>query len=113
RAVTAGFTYHGPIEALQGKFLFGDIQNGRLFAADVEALDAADDGVPRTVAPIEEVQLLVRDADGNRRNVSFLELVQQAKGEAVTRADLHLSRGRDGELFLTSRQDGWIRVLAE
>ena len=113
RAVTAGFTYHGPIAALQGKFLFGDIQNGRLFAADVEDLAAADDGVPRTVAQIEEVQLFVRDAQGNRRDVSFLELVQQAKGEAVTRADLHLSRGSNGELFLTSRQDGWIRVLAE
>jgi hypothetical protein len=113
RAVTAGFTYHGPIEALQGKFLFGDIQNGRLFAADVDELKAADDGVPRTVAEIEEVQIIVRDADGSRTEVSFLELVQRSKGEAVQRADLHLSRGSDGTLFLTSRQDGWIRVLAE
>jgi len=113
RAVTAGFTYHGPIAALDGKFLFGDIQNGRLFAADLAALKAADDGVPRTVAPIEEVQLFVRAPDGSRQDVSFLELVQHAKGEAVPRADLHLSRGSDGTLFLTSRQDGWIRVLAE
>jgi hypothetical protein len=29
----------------------------------------------------------------------------------VTRADLHISRSRDGELFLTSRQDGTIRML--
>lgn len=113
RAVTAGFTYHGPIAALQGKFLFGDIQNGRLFAADLAALKAADDGIPRTVAPIEEVQLFVRGPDGSRQDVSFLELVQRAKGEAVSRADLHLSRGSDGTIFLTSRQDGWIRVLAE
>jgi hypothetical protein len=113
RAVTAGFTYHGPIAALQGKFLFGDIQNGRLFAADVAALHAADDGIPGTVAPIEEVQLFVRDANGNREDVSFLQLVQRAKGEEVPRADLHLSRGSDGTLFLTSRQDGWIRVLAD
>jgi hypothetical protein len=112
RAVTAGFTYHGQIEALQGKFLFGDIQNGRLFAADRDALVAADDGVPRTVAAIEEVQLVVRDGEGNREEISFLELVQRSKGEAVTRADLQLSRGSDGTLFLTSRQDGWIRVLA-
>ena len=48
QAVTAGFPYDGPIEALQGKFLFGDIQRGRLFAADLAALKAADDGVPRT-----------------------------------------------------------------
>jgi hypothetical protein len=32
-------------------------------------------------------------------------------GTTLTRADLHISRNRDGELFLTSRQDGWIRML--
>jgi hypothetical protein len=32
-------------------------------------------------------------------------------GKDVTRADLHISRSRDGELFLTSRQDGMIRML--
>ena len=29
----------------------------------------------------------------------------------MTRADLHISRSRDGELFITSRQDGMIRML--
>ena len=29
----------------------------------------------------------------------------------VTRADLHIGRSRDGELFITSRQDGMIRML--
>jgi hypothetical protein len=33
-------------------------------------------------------------------------------GTTLTRADLHISRSGDGELFLTSRQDGWIRMLA-
>ena len=32
-------------------------------------------------------------------------------GATVTRADLHISRSRDGELFITSRQDGMIRML--
>jgi hypothetical protein len=32
-------------------------------------------------------------------------------GAMVARADLHMSRSRDGELFLTSRQDGTIRML--
>jgi hypothetical protein len=27
------------------------------------------------------------------------------------RADLHISQSRDGELFITSRQDGTIRML--
>ena len=66
RAVTDGFAYHGRIAALRGKFVFGDIQNGRLFAADLAEMKKADDGIPQTVAPIEEIQLYVRDASGNR-----------------------------------------------
>ncbi|MGD8340575.1 MAG: PQQ-dependent sugar dehydrogenase, partial [Gammaproteobacteria bacterium] len=57
RAISGGFAYRGEIEALNGKFVFGDIQAGRLFAADISALKAADDGVPATVAPIDEIQL--------------------------------------------------------
>ncbi len=111
RAISGGFPYHGRIDALRGKFVFGDLARGRLFAADLDAMKAADDGVPRTVAPIEEIQLYVRDARGNRVYVSFRELIERTNGAATTRADLHLSRSRDGELFLTSRQDGMIRML--
>jgi hypothetical protein len=111
RAISNGFAYRGAIEALRGKFVFGDVQAGRLFAADLAALVAADDGVPSTVAPIEEIQLFVRDADGNRRDVTFTELVAETKGESVPRADMHLSRTADGEILLTSRQDGTIRQL--
>ena len=111
RAVSGGFAYHGRIEALRGKFIFGDVNRGRIFAADLAAMKAADDGVPQTVAPVEEVQLYVRDANGNRRDVTFMDLVEQTNGSRPTRADLHISRSRDGELFLTSRQDGMVRML--
>jgi hypothetical protein len=111
RSVTDGFAYHGKIAALRGKFVFGDIQNGRLFAADIAALKRADDGVPQTVAPIEEIQLYVRDASGKRTDVSLQELIDKTMGMKAVRADLHISRGRDGELFITSRQDGTIRML--
>jgi hypothetical protein len=82
-----------------------------VFVTDTAALKKADDGVPRTVAPIEEVQLFVRDAKGTRTNVTFQELVDKTMGSKISRADLHISRGRDGELFITSRQDGMIRML--
>ncbi len=111
RAISGGFAYHGRIEALRGKFVFGDLARGRLFAANLDAMKAADDGIPRTVAPVEEIQLYVRDASGNRVYVSFRELIERTNGAATTRADLHLSRSWDGELFLTSRQDGMIRML--
>jgi hypothetical protein len=111
RSVTDGFAYHGRIAALNGKFVFGDIQRGRLFASDLAAMKKADDGIPQTVAPIEEIQLYVRDASGKRVDVSLQELIEKTNGAKTTRADLHISRSRDGELFLTSRQDGMIRML--
>jgi hypothetical protein len=112
-AVAGGFAYHGKIEALRGKFVFGDVQRGRVFAADLAALKKADDGIPSTVAPIEEVQLYTRDVSGARVYTSFKDLVEKTMGTSLTRADLHLSRSRDGELFLTSRQDGMIRMLVD
>ena len=111
QAVTGGFAYHGRITALRGKFVFGDIVRGRLFVADLAAMKKADDGIPQTVAPVEEVQLYQRDASGNRTYVTFRELVEATNGATITRADLHISRTRDGELFMTSRQDGMIRML--
>jgi hypothetical protein len=111
QAITNGFAYNGRVPQLRGKFVFGDIQRGRVFAADTAALKKADDGVPQTVAPIEEIQLYTRDASGNRVYSSFRELAERTMGSSLARADLHISRSRDGELFLTSRQDGMIRML--
>jgi hypothetical protein len=110
-AITGGFTYQGRIPALRGKFVFGDINRGRLFVADTAAMKKADDGIPQTVAPIEEIQLYVRDQAGGRTDVTFKGLVEKTMGATLTRADLHISRAGDGELFITSRQDGWIRML--
>jgi hypothetical protein len=111
QAVSGGFAYNGRIPALRGKFVFGDIARGRLFVSDLAAMKKADDGVPQTVAPVEEVQLYIRGADGNRTYVTFRELIEATNGATATRADLHIGRSRDGELFLTSRQDGMIRML--
>ncbi len=110
-AITGAFAYHGRIDALRGKLVFGDVNRGRLFAADLAAVKAADDGVPETVAPIEEIQLYVRGSSGRRVYTSFRELVEGTMRTSLTRTDLHLSRTRDGEIFLTSRQDGMIRML--
>ena len=111
QAITGGVAYSGRIAALRGKFVFGDITRGRIFVADLAAMKSADDGVPRTVAPIEELQLYVRGASGNRTYVSFRELIEAANGATATRADLQISRSLEGEILLTSRQDGTIRML--
>ena len=110
-AITGAFAYHGRIDALRGKLIFGDVNRGRLFAADLAEVKAADDGVPETVAPVEEIQLYVRGPSGQRIYTSFRELVEGTMGTSLSRTDLHLSATRDGEIFLTSRQDGMIRML--
>src|SRR5262245_95999 len=110
-AITAGFAYHGRIAALRGKYVFGEIVSGRVFVSDLAAMRKADDGIPRTVAPIEEVQLFERDAGGNRVDVSLQELINRKMGAKIGRADLFISQTRDGELLITSRQDGTIRML--
>jgi hypothetical protein len=111
RSVSGGFAYYGRIASLRGKFVFGDVAQGRLFAADLAALKKADDGIPQTVAQVEEIQLYVRDSSGNPTNVSLQQLVDRANGAPTSRADLNISRSRDGELLISSRQDGMIRML--
>ena len=39
QAVSGGFAYHGRIAALRGKFVFGDVQRGRVFASDLAAIE--------------------------------------------------------------------------
>jgi hypothetical protein len=111
RSVAGGFAYSGRIQSLRGKFIFGDVAQGRLFASDLAALKKADDGIPQTVAPIEEIQLYVRDSSGNPTNVTLRQLVEKANGAATSRADLNISRSLDGELLISTRQDGTIRTL--
>jgi hypothetical protein len=113
RSVAGGFAYYGRIESLRGRFIFGDVALGRLFAADIAALKKADDGIPQTVAQIEEIQLYVRDANGTRTNVSLQQLVEKANGAPSSRADLNISRSLDGELLISTRQDGMIRMLVQ
>ena len=111
RSVAGGYAYYGRIEALRGKFVFGDVATGRVFAADLATLKKANDGIPQTVARIEEIQLYVRDSSGNRTNVTLPQLVEKANGAAASRTDLNISLSRDGELLISSRQDGAIRML--
>jgi hypothetical protein len=39
------------------------------------------------------------------------ELVERTMGGSLARVDLHVNRTGDGELLLSSRQDGTIRIL--
>ena len=82
-----------------------------LFFSDVPSEPGTQWTLQTLRAPVEEVQLFVRDASGKRTDVSLPELIAKSMGGKIARADLHISQSADGELFVTSRQDGWIRML--
>jgi glucose/arabinose dehydrogenase len=97
----------GPLPELDGKLVFGDIVNGRIFYADVAALSAADDADPSTTAPIRELRLRREGAP-----TTLLAVVRAALGQpGLARADLRLTRGPDGHVYLLTKQDGRVRRL--
>lgn len=57
--ISSGVLYRGSLmPEMQGKYIFGDIANGRMFYCDFADMLAADDGDRNTVAPIYELQLV-------------------------------------------------------
>jgi glucose/arabinose dehydrogenase len=107
RAIAGGFMYRGnAIPELRGKFVFGDLVNGRIFYAEKRDLWKADHDDPIATAPIYELRLL---RDGTP--TSLLRLVSAATGRVLLRTDLRFARDASGELLVTTKQDGFIRRL--
>ena len=94
RRATGGFVYRGTaVPALVGQYVFGDVVEGRLFAVDAAALQS---GAPVTV---RELRLMF-----HRRPLDLMLFV----GRVNRRVDLRLGQGADGELYLTTMQDGRV-----
>ena len=107
RAISSGFVYRGSgIPSLEGKFVFGDIVKGRIFYSDVDEMIAADDGIAATTATIHELQLVQNAVD-----IDLIDIVADAVGQSVGRVDLRLAADADGELYIMTKQDGFIRQL--
>lgn len=109
-AIAGGFVYRGTlVPELQGKFIFGDIVNGRVYYSDFEEMVAADlDGDFRTSADVYEL-FLTQDGE----SVSIASLVTEERGGELpnNRVDLRFGQTSDGEFYLTTKQDGWVRQL--
>ena len=102
-AVGGGFVYRGKrIPSLFGKYLFTDFPRGRLLAIDSAGL------VPGQPAAIEEVRLTF---DGVERDIAFVAGFANAKRPAEMRIDARLGIDHDGELYLLTKGDGWVRRL--
>jgi hypothetical protein len=93
-SITGGYVYHGPLDALRGKYVFGDMVNGRLFFMNLDA-GLAD----RTIYELNIVR------DGAVTSIKALSHVERA----------HLRLGYDeraGDLFVLTKDDGMVRRVA-
>lgn len=96
-AITGGFVYRGTsAPELVGHYLFGDIKNGRIFHIPVDEL------VLGQQATVRELTLL-----RNGQVVTLAGLISSPKN----RVDLRFGQDQSGEVFITTKQDGWIRRL--
>ena len=101
-AIGSGYVYQGDaIPALRGKYVFGDITVGRLFVIDTDGLEAG------TPASIQELRLVF---DGEERDLLDVAGFPNTYHGGV-RADLRLGTDADGEIYLLTKGDGWIRKL--
>ncbi|NJL75894.1 MAG: c-type cytochrome [Saprospiraceae bacterium] len=94
-AISSGYVYYGKkIPALYGKYIFGDIVNGRVFCADASTFQLGKQ------ASVEEIQL---HESGKKTD---LETLTNDK-----RVDLRFGLDAEGELYLFTKADGKIYTI--
>ncbi|MFC5410212.1 PQQ-dependent sugar dehydrogenase [Larkinella bovis] len=90
-AFSAGFVYTGPIPALAGKYIFGDIVNGRVFFVENDQLQLGKQ------TPIQELKIEVAG-----KTATFQELSKSKK------TDLRFGVGLNQEFYIYTKADGKI-----
>lgn len=108
RAIAGGIVYRGSKRSeLYGAFVFGDIVTGRLFYSRVEEMLCARRQSPDATATVAELHLTREGVE-----TTLLDLVGEAQGAPSARADLRFGTDARGDVFLTTKRDGWVRRLA-
>ena len=100
-AITGGYVVRVPGFDLDGRYLFGDLVKGRVFAFDVDPLPAGGQAAIAEVLLTDESGSVVGD---------FLDLLQ-TQNPAITRADLRFGTDESGNYYLINKQDNTIRAL--
>ncbi len=94
-AIIGGYEYQGNLIAeLKGKYLFGDMVNGRLFYIDVADIKEGEK------APMKEFRVSL-----NGRVTSFKELCTSE------RLSMRFGRDSEGEIYLSTMPDGIVYKL--
>ena len=95
-AIVGGYIYRrADIAELSGKYLFGDIVNGRLFVIPA-------DSVYGDTMPVPE-EVFLKDRDGNNLDLSQLE--------NNNRADLRFGYDLQGNIYILTKADGMVRTF--
>lgn len=102
-AVTGGFVYRGSmIPALTGKYVFGDLQNGRIFYTDADVTFGGQ-------AALSEL-FLTQNGTTTQTLRRIINETNGLTGESA-RADLRLGQDAAGNLYIMNKRDGVVRVL--
>jgi hypothetical protein len=95
KAISGGYVYRGPLQILQGKYIFGDIVTGRLFYMNM-------------------------DQDLNDHAIYELKIMDHGKPTSVAALTqhprTHLRIGYDehtGDLFIMTKADSMIRRISK
>ena len=122
-AIGSGYLYTGKaIPALRGKFIFTDISTGHVWYVDYKDMLAADDGDPKTMAPLHEVKIMWRGqvydtmypitmAAYHERGGKDPDLPGRGTVSGAGRSDVRLGIDASGELYIYSKTDGIVRKL--
>jgi hypothetical protein len=106
-SIAGGFVYHGKnVPQLYGKLIFGDIVTGRIFVADMPSIRGVDTSNPSTTVQVQEVQLYTVAANGVESNINDLRTIV-----GNSRADLRYGIDSNGEIYVMTKTDGFIRKL--
>ncbi|NGN63646.1 PQQ-dependent sugar dehydrogenase [Streptomyces sp. A7024] len=98
RAISGGFVYRGDkAPELRGKYLFGDLVDGRVFYTESDEMDR--DAAPEKMAQIH--QLMLYDKASGKRVTA-----QDLAGDK--RVDLRFGKDAAGELFLIAKANGKV-----
>jgi Glucose / Sorbosone dehydrogenase len=122
-AIGSGYVYSGKaVPALRGKFIFSDLSTGRIWYAEYKDLLAADDGNPKTMAPLHEVKVSwngrvydsmfpITEAAYHERGGKDPDLPGRGTVSGAGRADARMSLDASGEIFIYSKTDGIVRQI--
>ncbi|WP_422768715.1 PQQ-dependent sugar dehydrogenase [Plantactinospora sp. WMMC1484] len=99
-AVAGGFVYRGrDVPALRGKYVFGDIVDGRVFYTEASRMRRGGE-----LAPLHQLMLF----DSTGRRVRMQDLSGPGAPGDPNRVDLRFGTDAEGELYLLAKANGKI-----